>query len=165
MTSDNDFLQAIIDSPEEDASRLRYADWLEQHGQAERAEFIRVQCQLAGLPKGSRQRRKLKEKEADLFEKYGQHWLGPLHDLLKKGLFRRGFLETISVPFKVLLTQGDAIFASGPVQQVTILGRRPDMAELAKFPYLARLTGINLWGCRLDYRGLRQLLSSSSLAA
>jgi uncharacterized protein (TIGR02996 family) len=36
-----DFLQAIIDAPEDDAPRLVYADWLEDNGQPERAEFIR----------------------------------------------------------------------------------------------------------------------------
>lgn len=43
------FLRAIIDHPEDDGVRLIYADWLEEHGQAERAELIRVQCALAAL--------------------------------------------------------------------------------------------------------------------
>src|SRR4051794_6643142 len=50
MTHDEALWQAIIDAPEEDAPRLVYADWLEEHGQPERAEFIRVQCELAKLP-------------------------------------------------------------------------------------------------------------------
>ena len=49
MTHDDAFLQAIIDVPEDDLPRLVYADWLEEHGQAERAELIRVQVQLARL--------------------------------------------------------------------------------------------------------------------
>jgi len=40
-------LAAIRAAPEDDAPRLVYADWLEEHGQPEWAEFIRVQCQLA----------------------------------------------------------------------------------------------------------------------
>jgi uncharacterized protein (TIGR02996 family) len=42
------FLQAMGDNPEDDTTRLVYADWLEENGQAERAELIRVQCALAG---------------------------------------------------------------------------------------------------------------------
>jgi uncharacterized protein (TIGR02996 family) len=37
-------LQAIHERPLEDVHRLLYADWLEDHGQAEYAAFIRLQC-------------------------------------------------------------------------------------------------------------------------
>jgi uncharacterized protein (TIGR02996 family) len=50
MTSDEAFLRDICEHPEDDAPRLVYADWLEEHGNPERAEFIRVQCRLAALP-------------------------------------------------------------------------------------------------------------------
>ena len=42
-------LYAIRLQPDEDTVRLVYADWLDEHGQPERAEFIRVQCELAKL--------------------------------------------------------------------------------------------------------------------
>lgn len=42
-------LAAIRQFPEEDAPRLIYADWLDEHGESERAEFIRVQIELARL--------------------------------------------------------------------------------------------------------------------
>jgi uncharacterized protein (TIGR02996 family) len=46
------FLDAIRAEPADDTPRLVYADWLEEHGgQPERAEFIRVQVELAKLPK------------------------------------------------------------------------------------------------------------------
>lgn len=40
------FERAIIESPDDDTVRLIYADWLDEHGQPERAEFIRLQCEL-----------------------------------------------------------------------------------------------------------------------
>jgi uncharacterized protein (TIGR02996 family) len=43
MTTDERFLQAILDDPEDDALRLVSADWLEEHDQPEWAEFIGVQ--------------------------------------------------------------------------------------------------------------------------
>jgi uncharacterized protein (TIGR02996 family) len=39
------FLSAIHATPWEDAPRLVYADWLQEHDQADYAEFIRWQCQ------------------------------------------------------------------------------------------------------------------------
>ncbi|MBN9119791.1 MAG: TIGR02996 domain-containing protein, partial [Planctomycetes bacterium] len=50
MLSDRDaLLAAIRANPEEDTPRLMFADWLDEHGQPERAEFIRAQCELARL--------------------------------------------------------------------------------------------------------------------
>jgi uncharacterized protein (TIGR02996 family) len=44
-----ELLRRVLDDPDEDTHRLVYADWLDENGQAERAEFIRVQCEIAGL--------------------------------------------------------------------------------------------------------------------
>lgn len=51
-TTDSDgaaLLKAIAEQPDEDTVRLAYADWLEENGQGERAEFIRVQIEIARL--------------------------------------------------------------------------------------------------------------------
>jgi uncharacterized protein (TIGR02996 family) len=45
-----DLLEAIRADPGDDGVRLAYSDWLEEHGSPERAAFIRVQIELAGLP-------------------------------------------------------------------------------------------------------------------
>jgi uncharacterized protein (TIGR02996 family) len=47
MTDEPALLAAIADRPDDDTPRLVYADWLDDHGQRERAEFIRLQCALA----------------------------------------------------------------------------------------------------------------------
>ena len=45
--SDRDaFLAAIHDAPDDDAPRLVFADWLEERGEVERAEFIRIQIEM-----------------------------------------------------------------------------------------------------------------------
>lgn len=40
---------AIVTEPDDDTPRLVYADWLQENGQEERAEFIRLQCELSRL--------------------------------------------------------------------------------------------------------------------
>ena len=45
-------MRAILAQPDEDTPRLVYADCLEENGQGERAEFIRVQCEIAAFPEG-----------------------------------------------------------------------------------------------------------------
>ncbi len=41
--------RAILANPDEDTPRLVFADWLEEHGDEKRAEFIRLQCRLARM--------------------------------------------------------------------------------------------------------------------
>ncbi len=43
------FLRAIFDAPEDDTPRLVYADFLQENGEEERAEFIRYGCEAARL--------------------------------------------------------------------------------------------------------------------
>ena len=50
MTTGDAILRAVFDSPYDDTPRLVFADWLEEHGDPLRAEFIRLQCELAGQP-------------------------------------------------------------------------------------------------------------------
>jgi uncharacterized protein (TIGR02996 family) len=44
------FLRAIFDNPEDDTARLVYADFLQEHGEDHRAEFIRWQCGTGEKP-------------------------------------------------------------------------------------------------------------------
>src|SRR5262245_17894644 len=84
------FLPDIIANPDDDAPRLIYADWLEENGEPERAEFIRVQCELARLPRGDDRRPTLLARERRLFVTHGGTWgRGRLDER-----FRRGFVET-----------------------------------------------------------------------
>lgn len=46
MTTEAAFLAAIIENSQDDSPRLIFADWLEEQGQVERAEFIRIQCRI-----------------------------------------------------------------------------------------------------------------------
>src|SRR5215471_15158597 len=46
MSDEKALLAAVWEYPHEDTPRLVYADWLQENGQPERAEFIRVQCEM-----------------------------------------------------------------------------------------------------------------------
>src|SRR5438552_3731260 len=79
MTDDPGLLRAILDDPDDDGLRLVYADWLEEHGEPERAEFIRVQLELEPHRFAiDRPRvRQLLAREAELLDRYEDQWLGP----------------------------------------------------------------------------------------
>jgi len=82
-------LAAIRAAPDDDAPRLVYADWLEEHGQPEWAEFIRVQCELARLDSQA-----LRRREAELLGTYHDIFAGPLAVLGLRFRFHRGFVST-----------------------------------------------------------------------
>jgi uncharacterized protein (TIGR02996 family) len=45
-------LRHICEAPRDDARRLVFADWLEEHGWPEQAEYVRGSVQPAGPPRG-----------------------------------------------------------------------------------------------------------------
>lgn len=47
MPEESSFLRTICDHPDDDLPRLVYCDWLDENGQSERAEFIRIQIELS----------------------------------------------------------------------------------------------------------------------
>ena len=78
------FVHAIADEPGDDTPRLAYADWLDEHDQPARAEFIRIQCELAryptdrfGVPIDSLPQN-LREREWELLDQWGGPWLAEL---------------------------------------------------------------------------------------
>ncbi|HJZ92315.1 MAG TPA: TIGR02996 domain-containing protein [Gemmataceae bacterium] len=80
-------LAAIREAPDDDAPRLVYADWLDEHGQPERAEFIRVQCELARHESPA-----LRRREADLLAACHDAFAGPLAAPHLRFRFDRGFI-------------------------------------------------------------------------
>lgn len=49
MNDGDALLASVLAAPDDDAPRLVYADWLDEHGEGERAELIRVQSELATM--------------------------------------------------------------------------------------------------------------------
>src|SRR5690348_15259175 len=75
----------IIAHPDDDAPRLILADWLEDHGDehtAARAEFIRLQIELAGLGEDDPRRAALERRGKGLLAGHEKAWLGRLADLV-----------------------------------------------------------------------------------
>src|SRR5262249_36543908 len=92
------FLSDILANPEDDAPRLVYADWLQENGDEERAEFIRAQVELAkGTLKGDG-RRKLQARVNKLEAGHKKDWLGDAAGLPGTILyFSRGFAEACQI--------------------------------------------------------------------
>src|SRR5262249_17795869 len=89
------FLDDIVANIDDDTPRLVYSDWLEEHGQPERAEFIRAQVELERLPMDAPGRPALEDRADDLLTECEERWLAPVPAQLLRWTWRRGFLETV----------------------------------------------------------------------
>jgi uncharacterized protein (TIGR02996 family) len=151
MTHDA-FLQAIVASPGDDNPRLIYADWLEERGDRDRAEFIRVQCDLAQLSKSDPRRRQPERREQELLALRRQEWVAPLGGTVRNVAFERGLVARIELDADEFLTHAASIFSVAPVTHAAIGSAWDDtsrtLALLASCPSLERLTTIDLrFGC------------------
>jgi uncharacterized protein (TIGR02996 family) len=158
MTDRDAFLRAIIDRPEDDTARLVFADWLEEHGEAARGEFIRIEVQLARRDPDDEaaeaRRRDLFARRDELLRAHKREWLEPFHGYATESSFERGFVQELAVPAHAFLTQGERWAALTPITRVRITtcldadgsdGRRVWWAGgLLSSPLLSRLERIDL---------------------
>lgn len=149
MTDGDHILRAILDEPHDDLHRLAYADWLEENGQNERAEFIRLQLPQADRPGYNREilnrlasyGRSLRA--LSLLHRHRREWSGWLGPIFLKGRpadsqaslkvppiwescgWERGFVARVTCTLSDWMDYGLAVVAQNPVRQVDLSDRHP----------------------------------------
>ncbi|MBY0459689.1 MAG: TIGR02996 domain-containing protein [Gemmataceae bacterium] len=149
MRDDEALLAAVIQHPDEDTPRLIYADWLQDHGRPERAEFIRFQVERDRLPFGAdARRRELLARETALLERHRKRWFDPFRCAFGavKVTFRRGFVEHLETDAQSYLASSQALYRSAPLRSVVV---RDTAAELLALSTCPRPAGVRL-RARLD---------------
>jgi uncharacterized protein (TIGR02996 family) len=153
-------LGAICDTPDADAPRLVYADWLDEHGDPTQACFIRESIAAAALPAGARGLKKRRAALQALADEHGAGWLRALGVEYGTPTFVRGFAEVMAFEgFWRLAGDAEAgLFRTVPVCSITVDGSNPeynlsygDVRELAAMPELARLHTLKLGGCGSEW--------------
>jgi uncharacterized protein (TIGR02996 family) len=138
MTQDDAFLQAILEQPDDDAPRLVYADWLDEHGDAGRAEFIRVQIELARGAANARTRDRLAKRERRLLLEHESRWAAPLHGLVRRAHFVRGFPQRVTLPAEWFLKRAADLFRRVPVRHLILTEVGDHLSRLAESRHLGR---------------------------
>jgi uncharacterized protein (TIGR02996 family) len=94
------FLRAILDKPDDQAPRLVFADWLDEHGDSDRAEVLRLWCAGANLPPGNARRTRLDRRQTSLCQAYSEHWADvcglPLTPDEEAAIFASRLAETVA---------------------------------------------------------------------
>jgi uncharacterized protein (TIGR02996 family) len=142
-------LKAVCDNPDDDTPRLVLADWLDENGEPERAEFIRLQIEIAALPDGKTKQKK-QAREKKLLAAHGEEWTEPLKEF-ESGYFgepfrfARGFIESIGLDDETLIERGEELFALAPIREVRF-GELEEYEDIAKCKHLLRLSTLDLTG-------------------
>lgn len=168
------FLAAIRDQPESLGPRLVFADWLEEHGDCDRAEFIRVQIEAEHHPVSSPRRLRLEQRAADLTESHGSEWTKPISSLIPESRprliasstmtfqddavrewtpsyrFRGGFIEDVSVTCTEWRDHGQAILDATPVLDLTLIDAADSYPILDDGPDFGPIRGLHLYGISSD---------------
>ncbi len=179
------FMRAIIERPDDDVPRMVFADYLDERGEAERAEFIRVQCELARLmltcpcrgyyctsltcdwtsDYGS-----LRRREQELLTRYnryvrffdsppvpeGETWVAYTWVAHPDFIYSRGFVSEIKCVWSDWRRHAAAIRAATPLRVVR-LTTWPILADLPRVTMGTDLTGtLDVPAIlRINYPGIR----------
>ncbi|MFO0936167.1 MAG: hypothetical protein U0798_06595 [Gemmataceae bacterium] len=155
-------LDAVLARPGDDAPRLAYAEQSKDD-----SEFIRVQLAIA------RERRagtippiELLDRESNLLPLQQAKWSERLAPWGATDLvFRRGWIERLTLTGRAFLSLGSALFDSLPLHGVRLIAVKWYGDELARCPHLERLARLDLEGNRIGSQGLKQLSLSPFLLA
>lgn len=157
-------LAAIRDEPEDDLPRLAYADWCEEQGNTDRAEFIRAQVELSHGVRDRGRSVELLRRLRELNAAHRAEWLGPLRKWAAEAIFERGLVAYLSLSAADFLAHGREILAAHPVTRLHLHGAADLVADLAAGEFLAGMTALDLRENPLGDRGAITLAGSPGLA-
>ncbi|MFO0842995.1 MAG: TIGR02996 domain-containing protein [Gemmataceae bacterium] len=95
---DKALLTAILADPDDDLPRLAYADWLDEHGDDGRAEFVRGQVELARTDWAEDRHAQLLARGRELEDRHRADWLAGAPSGVVIGQFERGFPVRVGPP-------------------------------------------------------------------
>jgi uncharacterized protein (TIGR02996 family) len=163
--ADGGLVQEVCEHPANDAPRLVYADWLEEHGQAERAELIRVQIELARLDVDDARRDDLEWRAWELLVTRDAAWREALPTWARQEPheWRRGFVEHVSMTATQFLRKGADLARATPLRSVRLRALGHAMPQVAASPLLGQVEALDLRDNALVAGDLQTLLASPHL--
>lgn len=160
----------VCNSPEDNAPRLAYATALETAGylaDPARAEFIRVQCELARTDLSDESWEELTDRREKLEAEHRERWMKEFPVL--KGViwlpgFERGFLEHVACRgTDAFWRHAPTIFAAAPIRSLS-LSTPVDLKRIVAVSGVSRLKRLILHECQLGADDAHTLATSPNLA-
>lgn len=119
--SDRDaLLAAITAEPDEDTPRLMFADWLQENGEADRGEFVRLQVEAGAAEPFSPQAREYEAAAQKLLTRHEIAWTAHISERVTGCRFARGFVEHVAVNAATAARDFAALFAAEPIRSLLV---------------------------------------------
>jgi uncharacterized protein (TIGR02996 family) len=160
-------LFAVRSEPEDDTARLVLADWLQENGQPERAEFIRLQVRNAWFPG-----RQWSDRECELRDAHEAEWIGHVDTQQnaarvdhRRGMLRVDLFSDALTDDRWLTDELRACFRTGWVEEVWIYGGK--VLSVAERAYLAGVPRLLVQGecVKTERVALAETFGSLNLAS
>ncbi len=156
-------LNAVVQNPDDDAPRLLYADWLQQHGDPDRAAFIRLQCEAAQLLECPEWRQRAAAAAA-LLDRRRAEWLADLGPGITSAMFARGFVTSVIMTVEDFLLHAGRLLTLTPLAGIWVATRtEDDVRRLAASDLLGRVSDLTVSFKRIGNRGALILADSPHL--
>jgi uncharacterized protein (TIGR02996 family) len=181
MSEADALLAAVCEAPEDDAPRLVYADWLEEHGDQNRADFIRGQIALAAMdednPAFEELAKRLQALERGNVSRWRKGLPGGMNvpsastvggllerpDHLPHSQFDRGFLGAVTCSAELWSDPAERLLERLPVRAVELTYAR--LPRVIQDSHLGRLSGVGLAKGILGDEGAAALAGAAWLPA
>ena len=164
FTDEQPFLDAIFARYQDDGPRFIYADFLDDAGEPERAELVRVQVALSRMTEDDSHHANLKNQEAELLETHLAQWSEHLSDLdLEQCEFRRGVLDSIVINAATFLDKGEELLRRVCVRRLRLRDSAAVMPKLVNSQLLANVRELDLCGDQIGNGGVNLLVRSQFL--
>jgi uncharacterized protein (TIGR02996 family) len=136
------FLRAIRSDLADDGLRLVYADWLEEHGQPERAAFIRLHIEWCSRQPDTRSDEVLRLRLISAWEDSGLHETNLPGRLVH--VYDRGFVAGVQTQVSGnARDEMESLFSGSPIQVAWFRSAGEDDADwLPESQFLSQLTGL-----------------------
>src|SRR3974390_2459626 len=160
-------LKSVLMDPDADEPRLAYAAWCETQpdpADKARAQFIRLQLQLARPAPDSQERRDLKYRQERLETEYRAAWSAPLAVFTRDVEFDRGFVELVSMSARQWLEQAPALFLAAPVRHLNLTGLGLPGDNVLGAQLLSRLRSLGADSCGLEDHHIKTLAANPAAA-
>lgn len=158
------FLDAIRADVDDDTPRLVFADWLQENGDEERGELIRLQCTLQRAPGSDPDNAERNRRIEVLFHANWDRWTRGFPPWVRRDRFShsfiRGFIAEVSMTAARFAKDGEAVTRLTALSTVNFSSTNVDVL---RSPLLERIGGLYLGpvdSARVDALGSNPHLSA-----
>jgi uncharacterized protein (TIGR02996 family) len=117
-----ELLADVLASPDDDAPRLVYADWLTEHGDPY-GEYITISCRENQSVYYGEEAVRMRNRLQELDRTHGATWRAPFEQHARPGslMFSRGFPACVDMDARAFVEHFAELVALAPIYQVTLI--------------------------------------------